>query len=139
MSWTPCYDAFQCARFTVRSLISSTFWGLSRLKHSQVPLQYSNASAGESQIALIMSPSNFSAGDQSYLGSILFNPGMHGASSFSYSTTDMRTGGPGGSGVQYILEMDPYFRAIIGPQYDLVGFDPRGTPPMNWSPPLPRD
>lgn len=36
-------------------------------------------------------------------------------------------GGPGGSGVQYVQELAPYFRAIIGPQYDLVGFDPRGV------------
>lgn len=26
-----------------------------------------------------------------------------------------------------MLELGYYFRAIIGPQYDLVGFDPRGT------------
>lgn len=36
------------------------------------------------------------------------------------------SGGPGGSGVQFVQELAPYFRAIIGPQYDLVGFDPRG-------------
>ncbi|KIP07260.1 hypothetical protein PHLGIDRAFT_428077 [Phlebiopsis gigantea 11061_1 CR5-6] len=93
-SWTPCYDAFQCTRFTV-------------------PLQYSNLSAGEAQIALLMSPSSFKPGDENYLGPILFNPG---------------------SGVQYILELADYFRAIIGPKYDLVGFDPRGvgetTPPL---------
>ncbi|EKM51090.1 uncharacterized protein PHACADRAFT_263055 [Phanerochaete carnosa HHB-10118-sp] len=57
-----------------------------------------------------MSPSNFSTGDPDHLGSILFNPG-----------------GPGDSGVDFVLEFEPYFRAIIGPQYDLVGFDPRGV------------
>lgn len=91
ISWTPCYDSFECARLTV-------------------PLQYSNATAGEAQIALIMSPSNFSSGNPDYLGSILFNPG-----------------GPGGSGVDYIRENGDYFRTIIGPQYDLVGFDPRAV------------
>ncbi|KIP04825.1 hypothetical protein PHLGIDRAFT_179591 [Phlebiopsis gigantea 11061_1 CR5-6] len=99
LSWTPCYDAFQCARFTV-------------------PLQYSNLSAGEAQIALVMSPSEFKPGDENYLGPILFNPG-----------------GPGGSGVQYVLEFAEYFRAVIGPKYDLVGFDPRAvgqtTPPLS--------
>jgi hypothetical protein len=35
-------------------------------------------------------------------------------------------GGPGDSGVQYVLELANSFRKIIGPQYDLVGFDPRG-------------
>ncbi|GJE98455.1 alpha/beta hydrolase [Phanerochaete sordida] len=57
-----------------------------------------------------MSPSKFSAGNSCYLGPILFNPG-----------------GPGESGVDYLLAYEPYFRAIIGPQYDLVGFDPRGV------------
>ena len=32
-------------------------------------------------------------------------------------------GGPGGSDIQFIQELAPYFR---GPQYDLVGFDLRG-------------
>ena len=36
------------------------------------------------------------------------------------------SGGPGGSGVDYVLELSTYFREIIGPNYDLVGFDPRG-------------
>ncbi|EJC97830.1 uncharacterized protein FOMMEDRAFT_149337 [Fomitiporia mediterranea MF3/22] len=35
--------------------------------------------------------------------------------------------GPGGSGVQYILESGPAFRTIIGPEFDLIGFDPRGV------------
>ncbi|GJE95975.1 hypothetical protein PsYK624_121680 [Phanerochaete sordida] len=99
LAWTPCYDAFQCARLSV-------------------PLYYSDPSAGSAAIALIKSPSNFSAGSAEYLGPILFNPG-----------------GPGGSGVELVLAGAPYFRAIIGAQYDLVGFDPRGvgatTPPLS--------
>ena len=31
--------------------------------------------------------------------------------------------------MQYLLQLASYFRAIIGPQYDLVGFDPRGSYP----------
>ena len=38
----------------------------------------------------------------------------------------MPEGGPGDSGVQYVLELADSFRKILGPQYDLVGFDPRG-------------
>lgn len=91
LTWTSCYESFQCARLTV-------------------PLIYSNHSAGEAQVALVMSPSNFSAGDSNYLGPILFNPG-----------------GPGESGVELIVEGAEYFREIVGPQYDLVGFDPRGV------------
>ena len=37
------------------------------------------------------------------------------------------TGGPGGSGVQYLVAMEDYFRARVGPGYDIVGFDPRGA------------
>lgn len=41
----------------------------------QVPLQYSNPSAGEAQIAMAILPSNFSAGDPEYRGPILLNDG----------------------------------------------------------------
>lgn len=48
----------------------------------------------------------------------------HMLASFFASFRDL--GGPGGSGVQYIMQFGSYFRDIIGPAYDLVGFDPRG-------------
>jgi hypothetical protein len=35
------------------------------------------------------------------------------------------TGGPGGSGVDYILEIGALASQILGPEYDLIGFDPR--------------
>ena len=41
----------------------------------QVPLQYSDPTAGNAEIALIMSPSNYSSGGSEYLGPVLFNPG----------------------------------------------------------------
>ena len=37
-----------------------------------------------------------------------------------------RTGGPGGSGVETILSLGEQFRSVLGDNYDLVGFDPRG-------------
>ncbi|KIP10531.1 hypothetical protein PHLGIDRAFT_101206 [Phlebiopsis gigantea 11061_1 CR5-6] len=89
LSWAACYTAFQCARFTV-------------------PLQYSNTSAGDAQIAVIMSPSNLSHTDPNYLGPFLFNPG-----------------GPGSSGVQTFLADFPLLQSVIGPYYDIVSFDPR--------------
>ncbi|KIP06187.1 hypothetical protein PHLGIDRAFT_467113 [Phlebiopsis gigantea 11061_1 CR5-6] len=91
LSTVPCYNDLQCARLTV-------------------PLQYSDPSAGEAQIALLIAPSTLSADDPEYRGPLLLNPG-----------------GPASSGVEYLLELGTYFREVIGPQYDLVGFDPRGV------------
>ena len=105
----------------------------------QLPMQYSNASAGEVAIALIMSPSNYSSGDKEYLGPILFNPGMClRASRFPNDHSMNFLGGPGDSGVQYVLGSASSFRQIIGPQYDLVGFDPRGKHDIwrTWRPSL---
>ena len=44
-----------------------------------------------------------------YRGPVLFNPG-----------------GPGGSGVEFIHTLGDVMSSIIGPQFDIVGFDPRG-------------
>jgi pimeloyl-ACP methyl ester carboxylesterase len=45
-----------------------------------------------------------------YLGPILVNPG-----------------GPGGSGTQFVALYGMALSAIVGPRFDIVGFDPRGT------------
>jgi pimeloyl-ACP methyl ester carboxylesterase len=44
-----------------------------------------------------------------YRGPILFNPG-----------------GPGGSGVELVLNRGRRLASVLGPQFDIVGFDPRG-------------
>ena len=44
-----------------------------------------------------------------YRGPILFNPG-----------------GPGGSGVDLIRRSGDVFSLVVGPQFDIVSFDPRG-------------
>ena len=50
-------------------------------------------------------------GDKDKHGSILFNPG-----------------GPGGSGVDFVAALGPYFISEeLRQTYDLIGFDPRGT------------
>jgi hypothetical protein len=36
-------------------------------------------------------------------------------------------GGPGESGVEYVLHTGSLLRQIVGPQYNLVGFDSRGV------------
>ncbi|ORX97553.1 TAP-like protein-domain-containing protein [Clohesyomyces aquaticus] len=76
-----------------------------------VPLDYKNTAAGTTNVAFIKwtaPPSNttYSTSPQD----ILINPG-----------------GPGGSGVDYLINALPYFIAAGGSQNNYVGFDPRGV------------
>ncbi|KAK3082016.1 hypothetical protein LTS18_008158 [Coniosporium uncinatum] len=72
----------------------------------QVPLDYADPSAGTTNVPFIRtSSSNASAQD------VLFNPG-----------------GPGASGFDFVLGLDEKQRQeLLGPQWNLVGFDPRGV------------
>ncbi|KAJ7461355.1 TAP-like protein-domain-containing protein [Mycena galericulata] len=83
----------------------------------QVPLDYNDTSKGNASIAVTRLPSTAAKSD--YLGPILFNPG-----------------GPGGSGVTTIVSLGASFQEFLGPQFDIVGFDPRGvsfsTPSVSW-------
>ncbi|KAJ6500919.1 TAP-like protein-domain-containing protein [Mycena sanguinolenta] len=74
----------------------------------EVPLDYSSPAAGTASIAIARYPANCS--ESEYLGPILLNPG-----------------GPGGSGVDYLVEGGSSFATILGQQFDIVGFDPRGV------------
>ncbi|KAK1234476.1 hypothetical protein PQX77_002330 [Marasmius sp. AFHP31] len=76
----------------------------------QVPLDYDNPDRDSAIIALIRLPAEVSSDSEDYLGPILFNPG-----------------GPGGSGVDTALTSGKLFRSVLGPQFDLVSFDPRGV------------
>jgi pimeloyl-ACP methyl ester carboxylesterase len=38
----------------------------------------------------------------------------------------MVAGGPGGSGVEFLMETGPVLHQLVGDDWDLVGFDPRG-------------
>lgn len=73
----------------------------------QVPLDYASAATGTAAIAVTRYPSNSSKSD--YRGPVLLNPG-----------------GPGGSGVDYVVEAGPSISTILGSDFDIVGFDPRG-------------
>ncbi|KAJ7164286.1 TAP-like protein-domain-containing protein [Mycena filopes] len=73
----------------------------------QVPLDYAS-DKGNGSIAIVRYPAT--APKSEYLGPILFNPG-----------------GPGGSGVVTIVALGAEFAEIMGPQFDIVGFDPRGV------------
>ncbi|KAJ3514621.1 hypothetical protein NMY22_g14669 [Coprinellus aureogranulatus] len=75
----------------------------------QVPLDYSDPEGRQAAIALIRKPALIPEDSHLYRGPVLFNPG-----------------GPGGSGVNFILGAGRSFSTILGPQFDIVGFDPRG-------------
>ncbi|KAJ6610174.1 Alpha/Beta hydrolase protein [Mycena sp. CBHHK59/15] len=89
LDWVACYSIFQCTRL-------------------QVPLDYSDSSAGTAALAVIRLPSNSSKTE--YRGPLLFNPG-----------------GPGGSGVDALVQSQSSFSVLFGDQYDIVSFDPRGV------------
>ncbi|KAF2478267.1 alpha/beta-hydrolase [Lindgomyces ingoldianus] len=71
----------------------------------EVPLDYANSSIGTTNIAFIKKWSQNSSAED-----ILVNPG-----------------GPGGSGVGYIMANLEVLETKFGPQYNYVGFDPRGV------------
>ncbi|PPQ71711.1 hypothetical protein CVT26_007628 [Gymnopilus dilepis] len=83
-----------------------------------VPFNYSDTSAGEATLALIRVPSTLN-GTADYRGPVLFNPG-----------------GPGVSGVDFVVQLGSLIAQAIGPQFDLVSFDPRGiensVPPVSF-------
>ncbi|PPQ82828.1 hypothetical protein CVT25_009203 [Psilocybe cyanescens] len=75
-----------------------------------VPLNHHDPEGDEAVIALVRKPAAVPEDSEFYRGPILFNPG-----------------GPGGSGVDLILgKAADQFSTIVGPGFDIVGFDPRG-------------
>ncbi|KAK7032224.1 hypothetical protein VNI00_013182 [Paramarasmius palmivorus] len=60
-------------------------------------------------ISLIRIKANVSTDSTEYRGPILCNPG-----------------GPGGGGIDLIIARGPLLAQIVGPQFDVVAFDPRG-------------
>ncbi|KAJ7456893.1 hypothetical protein FB451DRAFT_597797 [Mycena latifolia] len=95
-----------------------------------VLLDYSSPAAGKASISIARYPAKCKK--SVYRGPILLNPG-----------------GPGGSGVDYVIAAGADIASFIGDEYALVGFDPRGvsysTPSISffktaaeralWSPP----
>jgi pimeloyl-ACP methyl ester carboxylesterase len=74
---------------------------------AQVPLDYGNPRAGTIAIALTRLPAT---DPRRRIGSLFLNPG-----------------GPGGSGVAYVLGAGPFlYTDAVRARFDLVGFDPRG-------------
>lgn len=60
---------------------------------------------------------------------LLMLPASNNASmsSLSPSPIVLNPGGPGGSGVEWLVSMGEYIRTILGPSVDIIGFDPRGV------------
>ncbi|KAF8351757.1 Alpha/Beta hydrolase protein, partial [Amanita rubescens] len=97
LDWHDCYPG-QATKFECARLL--------------VPLNYSApvSPSNNASIAIIRIPSPYSATSQEYKGPILFNPG-----------------GPGGSGVDFVLVGGDLIHAVVGDAFDIVGFDPRGV------------
>lgn len=78
-----------------------------------LPLDYSRPDGPTTEIALLLRPATDLA---NYKGTIFLNPG-----------------GPGGSGTALMPVRGEMISKILGPEFDLLGFDPRGvgatTPP----------
>ena len=92
----------------------------------QVPQQWSDPDGDQFQLALLMSPSNYTTEDENYLGPVLFQPGESPFPLLAPFSSQPSTGGPGGSGVEMVLSRSSTFRTVLGPGYDLVGWDQRG-------------
>jgi alpha/beta hydrolase fold len=73
----------------------------------QVPLDYDNQGIAAVSIALVRLPASDPA---RRIGSLFLNPG-----------------GPGGSGVDFVLNVGPFlYTDEVRARFDVVGFDPRG-------------
>ncbi|KAJ7440144.1 TAP-like protein-domain-containing protein, partial [Mycena latifolia] len=75
-----------------------------------VPLNYSVPNGEKAVIAMTRYPAAVPPDSPPYRGPVLFNPG-----------------GPGGSGVEFVAVAGSALAEIIGPEFDIIGFDPRGV------------
>ncbi|KAH6658109.1 hypothetical protein BKA67DRAFT_533283 [Truncatella angustata] len=74
-----------------------------------VPLDYQNVDLGRASVPLVKLPAQANSSFGAYQGMILLNPG-----------------GPGASGVELALGNASTVQALVGTNWDVVGFDPRG-------------
>jgi len=73
-------------------------------------LNYFDPEGPIATIAMTRIPALVASDSAEYRGPILFNPG-----------------GPGGSGVDMIATAGRHFQSVVGPHFDILGFDPRGV------------
>jgi pimeloyl-ACP methyl ester carboxylesterase len=74
-----------------------------------VPLDYQNPTHGRASVPLVKYPAKSNSSDGPYQGQILLNPG-----------------GPGASGISEALDDGTLIQAVLGTNWDIVGFDTRG-------------
>lgn len=72
-------------------------------------MDYERPEGEKAAIAMIRIPSKYPVDSVEYRGPVLINPG-----------------GPGGSGVGWILSTGEKLARVVGPEFDILGFDPRG-------------
>jgi hypothetical protein len=106
--WKDCYSGNQCARLKVRKRAPYVHV-IDFLWFRQVPLDYFNPDAASAAIAMMRKHSIVPHNSTKYRGPILINPG-----------------GPGGSGVDLVAGWGARLSTILGPEFDFIGFDPRG-------------
>jgi pimeloyl-ACP methyl ester carboxylesterase len=100
-------DQPSLVKFATQKLVWTSCYGAFQCTKVTVPLDYSHPDAS----TITLSATRTLAKDPKHrLGSLLVNPG-----------------GPGGSGVDYVLAAEFIATQQILARYDLVGFDPRGV------------
>jgi pimeloyl-ACP methyl ester carboxylesterase len=100
-------DQPSLAKFATQKLVWTSCYSTFQCTKVTVPLDYSHPDAR----TITLSVTRLLATDRAHrLGSLLVNPG-----------------GPGGSGVDYVLAAEFIATKQILARYDLVGFDPRGV------------
>ena len=95
------------SRYDITRVTLSPYHNLTH--NSQVPFDYANPQGDEFAIALLKVPANISTSNPAYRGPILVNPG-----------------GPAGSGVDLALGFGSLSQTLVGADFDIIGFDPRG-------------
>ncbi|KAF7307452.1 Abhydrolase-4 domain-containing protein [Mycena indigotica] len=90
-------------------LVWTECYGDKHCARLKVPLDYTNPNGPSAAIAIVRVHSVVSHNSPSYRGPILINPG-----------------GPGGSGVDMAINIGNRLQTIVGPEFDIIGFDPRG-------------
>jgi len=101
LTWHPCPDLNE--QITASNGIAGAIFDCA---HLEVPLDYTNSSSVPLELSLF----KVNATQEPKLGSVLIN-----------------FGGPGGTGAQNLPVLAAQMAANIGPQWDLVSWDPRGT------------